>query len=120
MEVFDKTISKVKNLAGVDLIYFLNSDFQIVKEYKKTNCNSYLKEVTNIIKSGHLANSITKPLYSKPFHTYTLLNETGLMLISNLSSSDGLYMIIVAGENEPADLINLLKICKESRLSFSL
>ena len=58
-------------------------------------------------------------MFSDEFHTYSFLNEAGLMIISKLNNQESVYMIIVAGENEPVDLLNLLKICKEARLSFN-
>lgn len=107
----DDVISKVEKLSGVDLVYFLDENLQIVKEKNLTGINNNLEQVVNIIKLESVSNQIGKNLYSKPFHTYTLLNEEGLIVISKIS--DSLYMIIIGGLNEPVDLINLLKITRE-------
>ena len=116
--MIDEVIAKVKDVAGVDVIYFLK-DSQIIKEHKNTSNENYLEQVQNLIKSESLLKSIGSNLLSDEFHTYSLLNEAGLMIVSKLSSQENLYMIIVAGENAPVDLLNLLKICKEARLSFN-
>lgn len=110
-QLFDEAIVKLKNIEGVDLIYFLNENYEIVKEHRITESNDYLEQVLNIIKSNF--NSLATPLNSNQFHTYTLLNEAGLVIISKI---ENLYMVIIAGENDPVDLINLLKNCKEIRL----
>lgn len=115
--MIDEIIAKVKDIAGVDIVYFL-TDNQIVKEHKNTTNENYLEQVQNILKSDSLLKSISSNFFSDEFHTYSFLNEVGLMIISKLSVQESSYMIIVAGENEPVDLLNLLKICKEARLSF--
>ena len=115
--MIDEVISIVKGVAGVDIIYFLK-DSQIIKEYCNTSGENYLVQVQNILKSESLLKIISSALFSDEFHTYSLLNEGGLMIISKLDSKENLYMIVVAGENEPVDLLNLLKTCKEARLSF--
>ena len=116
--MIDEVIAKVKNVAGVDVIYFLK-DSQIIKEHNNTTNENYLEQVQNLIKSESLLKSIGSNLLSDEFHTYSLLNEAGLMIVSKLNNQENLYMIIVAGENAPVDLLNLLKICKETRLSFN-
>ena len=115
--MIDEVIAKVKDIAGTDIVYFLQ-DGQILKEHINTSSTNYLKQIQDMLKSEPLFKSIGLNLFSDEFHTYSLLNETGLIIISKLSAIENLYMIIVAGENEPVDLLNLLKICKETRLSF--
>lgn len=114
--MLDEIIAKVQNVGGVDLIYFLDNTYQVIKE-KRNNIetNNYLEQILNIIKLESITDELGTTFYSKVFHTYTLLNETGLVVISKISNL-GLYMIVIAGENDPVDLINLLKICKEVRL----
>ncbi len=115
--MIDEVIGKIKDIAGVNVIYFLK-DNQIIKEHNNTTDKNYLEQVETILKSDSLLKSISSNLFSDEFHTYSLLNEEGLMMISKLNNMENLYMIIVAGENEPVDLLSLLKICKETRLSF--
>jgi len=115
--MIDEVIAKVKDVVGVDLVYFLKNN-QIIKEHNNTASESYLEQVQNILKSDSLLKSISSNMFSEEFHTCSFLNKTGLMIISKLESQEGLYMIIIAGENEPVDLLSLLKICKEARLSF--
>ena len=115
--MLDEVIAKVKDIAGVDVIYFLKEN-QVVKEHKNTSSEGYLTQVQNILKSDSSLNSVSSNLFSDEFHTYSLLNEGGLIIISKFSVQESLYMIIVAGENEPVDLLSLLKICKETRLHF--
>ncbi len=117
-QIISEIINKTQKISGIDVVYFIDNNFEIIKEEKKTNCSNYLPEVKNIVKSN-LANieSIAQDFSLKSFHTYTFLNENGLILVSHLHPKN-LHMIIVAGENEPADLISLLKICKEARMSF--
>ena len=117
-QFFNEIIVKVKDVAGVDVVYFFNGS-QIIKEHHNTESDNYLEQVQNIVKSDPLLKSVSSNLFSEEFHTYSFLNESGLMVISKLSDSESLYMIIVAGENAPVDLLNLLKICKETRLSFN-
>ena len=115
--MIDEVIAKVKDVAGVDLVYFLKNN-QIIKEHNNTASESYVEQVQNILKSDSLLKSISSNMFSEEFHTCSFLNKAGLMIISKLESQGGLYMIIIAGENEPVDLLSLLKICKEARLSF--
>ena len=117
-QFFNEIISKAQGIPGVDLIYFLDSNLQIIKEHKNTETDNYIEPVSNVIKLESLPDKIGTVFYSTSFHTYTLLNESGLIIISKISNL-GLYIVIIAGENEPADLINLLKICKEARSGFS-
>ena len=116
-QIFNEIINKTRDIAGIDILYFLDSNFQLLKEHKKSDANNYLTEVTNILKSGTNTDTLAENFNLKPFHTYTFLNENGLLLISDLHQRN-LYMIIIAGEKEAADLISLLKICKEARMSF--
>ena len=115
--MIEEVIPKVKDIAGVDVVYFLKNN-EIVKEHKNTSSENYFTQVQNILKSDFLLKSISSNLFSDEFHTYSFLNEVGLMIISKLNDQENLCMIIIAGENEPVDLLNLLKICKETRLSF--
>ena len=109
-QFFNEAIAKIKNISGIDVIYFLK-DNQILKEHRNTSSENYFDQVQNILKSN-------STLFSDEFHTCSLLNEAGLIIIFRLDSLESLYMIIVAGENNPVDLLNLLKICKEVRASF--
>ena len=115
-QIFNEITSKVSKVAGIDYIYFLNKDYSLIKAQKIKGTDKHIDQILNIIKLESLFEKIATNFYSKPFHTYTLLNENGLMVISKLPGLD-LYMIVIAGENEPVDLINLLKICKETRTS---
>ena len=115
-QFFDEVISKIKDIAGIDLVYFLNKNYEIIKEHKITpSSNNHHEQVIGIIKSEALLEKVSTTLNSNPFHTCTLLNELGLMVISKLSNMENLYMITIAGENEAVDLIKLLNICKEIR-----
>ena len=116
--MIDEVIAKIKDIAGVTVIYFLK-DNRIIKEHNRTADKNYLEHVQAILNSDSLLQSISSNLFSDKFHTYSLLNEEGLMIISKLNNQENLYMIIVAGENEPVDLLSLLKICKETRLLFN-
>lgn len=117
--LFDEVIEKIKDIAGVDLIYFIDNNYQIIKEHNNTGTDNYLHQISNILKSGPLFNKVSTTYYGDSFHTFTLLNETGLIVISKLTGEfENLYMVIIAGEKEPIDLINLLKICKEIRTKF--
>ena len=113
-----EAVSKIKNLPGIDLVYFLSRDLQIVQEHKNTNSNNYLEQILVVLKSQSFLNELGTAFPQKSFHTYTLLNETGLIVILKLGGTENLYMVVIAGENQPVDLINLLKICKETRLNF--
>jgi hypothetical protein len=42
------------------------------------------------------------------------LNENGLIVFSKVAD-EGLYLVIIGGENDPVDLMNLLRIVKEAR-----
>lgn len=114
--LFDDFLSKSHKIPGIDCIYFLNNNYNIIKEHKNSSVSdNYLREIINIIKLNSLLNPPSSNIYSKPFHTYTLLNENGLIVISRLP---GFFIVIIAGENTPVDLIGLLKICKEYRLNY--
>ena len=114
-QLIDETINKFQTIQGIDIIYFLDKDFQLVKEQKNTDTSNYLEQIILILKSQALSEKIASTFYSNSFHTFTLLNEAGLIVISRINLSEELYMIIIAGEKEPVDLIKLLKICKEVR-----
>ena len=116
-QFFNEIITKIKDIAGVDVVYFIKNN-QVLKEHRNTSSESYLTQVQNMVKSDSLLELIGSNLFSNEFHTYSLLNKSGLTIISKFSGKESLYMIIVAGENEPVDLLNLLKICKETQLSF--
>lgn len=115
-QIFNEIINKTQGITGIDILYFLDSNFQILKEHTVSNTSNYLTQVTNILKSGS-NDTLAENFNLQPFHTYTFLSENGLILISSLQPKK-LYMIIIAGEKEPADLISLLKLCKEARMSF--
>ena len=100
------------DIAGIDTVYCLNDDLQLLKEKNISSSNKYLEQVLNVLKSSK---SIDARFYSKPFHTHTLLNENGLILISRVNINNGVYLVVVGGENEPVDLIGLLKTVKEIR-----
>lgn len=118
----DEIISNITKISGVDCIYFLSNDYEVIKEKNVKGTSNYSEQILNIVRPKSFFEKISSDFYSKPFHTYTLLNENGLVVISrfflNSDSEDNLYLVIIAGENEPVDLINLLKICKECRFSF--
>lgn len=118
-QFFNEVIAKVTKVAGVDIVYFLRNS-QVIKEHNNAQSENYLAEVQNILKSDSISSELSSTLFSDEFHTYSFLNESGLMVISKLSiqGQENLYMVIVAGENEPVDLLNLLRICKEARQSF--
>jgi len=104
----DEITASLEKIEGLDLIYFLDNNFQMIKEKNSIGRNNYLGQVLNIIGAvGKFQNG------SKPFHTYTLLNENGLVVISKMNVLDGIYMVVVGGEDEPVDLIGLLKIVKD-------
>lgn len=116
-QLIGEAVSKLEKLAGVNHIYFLNNDLQTINEKKITGNNNYLDQIKNILSSEKLFKNVQSAFYEKEFHTFTLLNESGLIIISKLG--EYLYLIVIAGENEPVDLINLLKTCKESRKKFN-
>ncbi len=117
-QFFVKTFGKIRKIAGINCVYLLNKELTLTKEEKISGNDNHLNEITNILKSESTVEKLAAGSYSKPFHTYTFLNENGLTVILKLKSSDTFYMIVIAGENEPVDLINLLKTCKEVRLDF--
>lgn len=114
-----ETASTIQKVTGIDLIYFLDINFQIIKEHKIKETTNCIQEIKNIIKSAAELEKINTPLDQKPFHTMTFLNENGLLIIVKLGNNEGLYLVIIAGENEPVDLISLLKICKELRVKYT-
>ncbi len=115
---FDQSISKLLKITGIDVIYLLDNNYQIFKEHKINNTEIYLQQILNIVNSETLINKTGDTVYKSPFHTYTLLNEKGLIIISKLTGSENFHLIIIAGEKDPVDLINLLKICKENRQNY--
>ncbi len=114
-----ETTSTIQKITGIDLIYFLDINFQIIKEHKLKEVTNCIQEIKNIVKSAMELKETNTPLYKKPFHTMTLLNENGLFIIVKLGDTEGLYLVIIAGESEPVDLIGLLKICKELRVKYT-
>lgn len=112
----NEMVKKIKALKGIDLVYFLNGNSKIIKESRFTSANDYLDQILEIVNSEELLDSIASGKGLGSFHTYTLLNESGLIVISKITNPINVYMIIVAGEHEPVDLVGLLKICKEFRL----
>ena len=115
---FNELISKTKGLSGLDLIYLIDDSFQVTNIHKINDTSDYLNNITNLIKKQNSLEGVSKSLFSDDFHTYTLLNESGLILVSKLSSDENCYLVIIAGENNPVDLINLFKICKEARQKY--
>lgn len=111
-----QTISQLEKIPGIDLIYFVSSSHEIIEEKKIHDVENYLEQVLSILVLEPVASEVGKNFYSDNFHTYTMLSESGLVIILKLVNLM-LYMVIIAGENEPVDLINLLKICKETRVS---
>jgi len=109
-QFIDEVTASVGGIEGVDLVYFLDNNFQILKESNQNGRNNYLEQVLNIINAGENLKSSND---GKPFHTYTLLNEDGLLVISKINVLDGLYIVIIGGENEPVNLIKLLKVVKQ-------
>lgn len=117
-QFFVRTFGKIKKIAGIDHIYALNKERTLIKEEKISGNDNHLSEIANILKSESAIEKLATTSYSKTFHMYTFLNENGLTVILKLKSSDTFYIVVIAGENEPVDLINLLKTCKETRLDF--
>ena len=114
----NEVISSIKNVTGVDLVYFLDKNQQIIKEQRKFDVSNYHKEVLKLIESAASIEKANKSFYRQPFHTFTFLNEDGLLIIIKLDILENLYMVVIAGENESVDLIGLLKKCKEARLKY--
>lgn len=112
---FSKAINTIKNIVGVNLVYFLDNNLQVVSSQQNSTHTNYLEQITNIVKSESLLGNSSK---TKPFYTYAFLNEYGVILVSKMDSNGEIYMVIIAGENEPVDLVSLLKICKETRQDF--
>ena len=104
----DNVLSLFCGIGGVDLAYLLDNNYNLLRQKQKSGKNNYLGEIQNIIKSTL---NIDGLLYQKPFHTYTLLNENGLIVISKLNN---MFLVVVGGENDPVDLIALLKSVKEA------
>ena len=110
---FDEIISKVRGVSGVDLIYFIDSNNQMIEEYKISPVENHFEQVLNIIKLEPLSDKLSSFFYSLPFHTCTLLNEAGVIVISKITNPENSYLIVIAGEKEPVNLLNLIKVCKE-------
>lgn len=108
--LLDKITNLLEKVEGIDLVYFLDSSFQIIKKSSNNGKATYFDQVLNIISA---AGNFYTTDGSKPSQMYTLLNEEGLIVISKLDILGGLYMVVIGGENEPVDLINLLKLVKE-------
>ena len=116
-QLIGEVVTRLEKLGGINYIYFLDNHKQIINDKKLTGNNNYLDQVKNILASKELFKKAESAFYEKEFHTYTLLNESGLIIISKFGGH--LYMVVIAGENEPVDLMNLLKTCKEYRKKFS-
>ena len=118
LQLLDEIVDKVKNIVGVDSVCFIKDNNEIIKEHKIRPVKDYLKAVFNLIKSKSESNNENN--YLEKFHTQTFLNESGLIIISHLDNQnkDNLYLVVVAGENQAVDLINLLKKCKECRRNY--
>lgn len=119
-QFLDEAVSRLLNIEGIDYICFVDKNCNVIREQQINNTNNYLQEVLNIIKLESLFDKLSTNFYANPFHTCTLLNENGLIIISKLHNHKDLYTIIIAGENKPVDLINLLKMCKEFRSGFAV
>lgn len=118
-DIFLEDISnRLSTVSGINMFYFLDNNYQMIKSEAKDTSNNYLDGIVSILKSEDLFNKLSNYFFSDSFHTYTILNESGLILITRLCNNENLYLVIIAGENNPVDLINLLKICKESRINF--
>lgn len=109
-------ISRMKSIAGIDTVYFLDENKKPLKEFHYNEQENYLTQIQELFRLQPVSDSISSSLFQSEVHTKYFLNEDGLIIISKLSSN--LYMAIVAGEDQPADLLNLLKICKESRINY--
>lgn len=107
-------LEKLESFQGVDVIYLFDSSLNLIYEKNKSSNNiNYVDQLKNILKVDSISNEIGTSIYSKPFHTYTLLNENGLIIISKLKKEKFNYLAIIGGENEPVDLLNLLRLVKE-------
>ena len=106
-ELINQALNKIKVFPGADIVYFLEksgSGYNIISEHNNSGTNNYLEQITGILNSEPLMNNIGSTFYSNHFHTYTLLNETGLIIITKISDLGSLYLVIIAGEKEPVDL----------------
>lgn len=112
VDSISKMFTTFDDIVGVDTMYCLDEDLHLLKEKNISGSNKYLEQVLNVLQSSK---NINARFYSKPFHTYTLLNENGLILISKVNINNGVYLVVIGGENEPVDLISLLKTVKEIR-----
>lgn len=114
----NETSNKLASISGVNMFYFLDNNYQMIKSQISESSDSYLDSIISILKSEDLFNKLSNYFFSDAFHTYTILNESGLILITKLYNDENLYLVMIAGENTPVDLINLLRICKESRINY--
>lgn len=114
----NETSNKLGTVSGINVFYFLDNNYQIIKTQSDENSDNYLDSIISILKAEDLFNKLSNYFFSDTFHTYTILNEAGLILITKLYNDENLYLVLIAGENTPVDLINLLRICKESRLNY--
>ena len=112
----DDLISKMKNIIGIDTVYFLDENKNLLKEFHYNGQGNHLAQIQELFQLQPISNSLSSSFFQSELHTKYFLNEDGLIIISKLGSN--LYLVIVAGENQPADLLNLLKICKESRSNY--
>ena len=111
-------ISKMNTIKGINTVYFLDENKKPIKEFHYNETENYSNQIQELLHLEPLLNSVGSNLFQSELHTNYFLNEDGLIIISKVGSN--LYMIIIAGENEPADLMNLLKICKESRINYKM
>ena len=111
-------ISKMNTIKGINTVYFLDENKKPIKEFHYNETGNYSNQIQELLYLEPLLNSVGSNLFQSELHTNYFLNEDGLIIISKVGSN--LYMIIIAGENEPADLMNLLKICKESRINYKM
>ena len=68
---FEGSISKFSNITGIDIIYFVDNDYQIIKEQKINNTDNYFQQILNIVKLETLIDKTGTSVYEKPFHVLT-------------------------------------------------
>lgn len=112
-QFLEGALNEISGLEGIDVVYALDGSNNVISEINNSGTGNYLSQVVKLISLESVSNEIGNSLYEKPFKTCTLLNEDGLMIITKIDLEDDIYIIIVAGEAEPVDLINLLRMVKE-------
>lgn len=111
---FDTLMVDVNQIRGLDFVYFLDGSGQVIREKSFTESSNHLEQVKNIISQNPFVNEISSDIYGEPFKICTFLNERGLIILSRICDNPNLYMVLTGGEKEPVDLINLLRLVKES------